>query len=90
MIQYAVVKGEVAVSATVGENAASLQVGRSVRAAPLDRIYGHEGKRRRYRRLINENYPQDTPSNTFGPAAPSGKIGESSRCKRGVPSSNTN
>lgn len=58
-------------SATVGENAASLQVGRSVRAAPpLDRIYGHEGKRRRYRRLINENYPQDTPSNTFGPAAP--------------------
>jgi len=43
-----------------------------VRAAPLDRIYGHEGKRRRYRRLINVNYPQDTPSNTFGPVVLSG------------------
>lgn len=42
-------------------------LGWSVRAAPLDGIYDHEGKRRRYRRLINVNYPQDTPSNTFGP-----------------------
>lgn len=45
--------------------------GRLVRTAPLYRIYSHEGKRRRYRRLINENYPQDTPSNTFGSIVPS-------------------
>lgn len=43
-----------------------------VRAASLDGIYDHEGKRRRYRRLINVNYPQDTPSNTFGPVVLSG------------------
>jgi len=63
--------------------------GRLVRAAPLARIYGHEGKRRRYRRLINENYPQDTPSNTFGPAVPSG-VGSPLALQRGVPGSNTN
>lgn len=33
-----------------------------------DKIYECAGKRRRYQRLINGNYPQDTPSNTFGPS----------------------
>lgn len=55
--------------------------GRLVRAAPLDGIYDHEGKRRRYRRLINVNYPQDTPSNTFGPVVLS-RVGSPRAAKR--------
>lgn len=45
-------------------------------------IYGHGGKRRRYQRLINGNYPQDTPGSIFQPCQKRGECSLRVRVRR--------